>query len=129
MPGSTAKQNQQAQLDSMERLMAVVAKYQNVIQDDPRTEIQWAEMLNAYEQLSDLKGVSDFIVVKDAPSPEEQQLIDENLQLKEQMQQMQMQMQQAQAQAQSALTPAAMNVGGQTFNNPELGSMMQEFNQ
>lgn len=86
-------------------------------------------MLNAYEQLADLKGVKDFIIVKDAPSPEEQQLIDENLQLKEQMQQMQMQMQQAQAQAQSALTPAAMNVGGQTFNNPELGSMMQEFNQ
>jgi len=129
VPGSTAKQNQAAQLDSMERLMAVIAKYQNVIQDDPRTEINWGEMLDAYEEMSDLRGMKDFITVKDAPSPEEQKLIDENMQMKEQMQQMQQQMQQAQAEAQANLTPAAMSVGGQTFNNPDLGGMMEQFNQ
>lgn len=118
-PGSTATQNQEAQLNAVERLIAVIAKYQNVIQDDPRIEINWGELLNTYESLSDIKGAKDFVVVKDGPSKEEEMLMQENMQLKQELQQMQMQQQQEQAK----LSAQPMNINGTTFSDPDIGNL------
>lgn len=84
-PDSTKKANQDRQLEGLDRVMGTIGKFQNIFKDDPRVEINWPEMLKTYEALSGVDGASRFITVKDAPSPEEQALMDENAQLKGQL--------------------------------------------
>lgn len=126
--GSTAKINNEAQRQAMENMMGVIAKYQNVIQDDPNVQINWGELLNTYEQLSDIKGLKDFIVVKDGPSQQELQMMEQLQQMQQMIQQLQ-QEKQVMAEQQSKLTPAAMNIGGEQFNNPNVAQIAQEFTQ
>lgn len=84
-PGSTEKLNKNAQLQNLESVMATIGKFQNIFKDDPRVDVNWAEMLSSYEQLSGVRGAKKFVTVKDAPSPQEQAVMDENAQLKEQL--------------------------------------------
>lgn len=71
--GSTAKINRDAQLQQLTGFMDQIAKFQNQFKDDPRIEVNWGAMLKAAESLTDIPGVSDFVTVKDGPSPQELQ--------------------------------------------------------
>lgn len=124
--GSTAKMNEEAQLQAVERLIGVIAKYQNVIQDDPNIEINWGELLDTYESLSNIKGAGNFVIMKDGPSKQELMLMQENEQLQQQVQQVTQQAQQVQAEAESRLTPPTMTVNGQSYENPEIGQIAQQ---
>lgn len=79
-PASTVKANKDAEIASLERLMSAIGKFQNIFKDDPRVEVNWGEMMSAYEQASDIKGASQFIKYDPSqPSPH---------QLQQQMEQM-----------------------------------------
>lgn len=97
-PNSTSKMNKEKSLGGLERLMGAIGKFQNVFQDDPRLQVNWPKMMKAYEQFSDIKGVSEFITMTDGPSPQEQALQQENQQLQAQLQEMGAKMQQQQQQ-------------------------------
>lgn len=84
-PGSTEKLNKNAQLQNLESVMTTIGKFQNIFKDDPRVDVNWGEMLSSYEQLSGVRGAGKFVTVKAAPSPQEQAVMDENAQLKEQL--------------------------------------------
>lgn len=94
--GSTAKLSRNAQLQELQGIEDTLAKFQNQFKDDPRIEVNWGKLMEARQALTDIKGVKDFVVVKDGPSPQEQAVLDENAQLQQQLQEMQMQLQQIQ---------------------------------
>jgi hypothetical protein len=112
--GSTVKQNKQAQISQLQELMATIGKFQNVFKDDPRVEINWPAMMNAYESLVDIRGAGNFITIKDAPSPEEQQLMQENQQLQQELQEMKMKSMQKEPQGPTVTS------SGHTFDDPIL---------
>jgi len=88
-------------------------------------------MMSAYETLSGIKNAKDFVVVKDAPSPEEQALIDENEQLKNayaQMQQQMEQMQQQQAEAEAMKPQTIANKTG-VYSDPDVAQAAEILNQ
>lgn len=89
-PNSTAKENKQTELDGLERIMGAIGKFQNIFKDDPRIKVNWPKIMETYENLSNLKGASDFITVTDGPDPQEAQLMQQNQELQKQVQQMQM---------------------------------------
>lgn len=84
--GTTAKENRDSQLQTVETLMTNIGKFQNLFSNDPRIDINWAAMMSSIESLSDIEGANKFITVKDGASPQEEQLQQENQKLKEQMQ-------------------------------------------
>lgn len=72
-PNSTAQVSKDAQRQGIENWMGTVSKFQNVIQSDPRTTIHWNEIMDAYSNLSDVKGAERFITFDPSkPSPEQQ---------------------------------------------------------
>lgn len=73
-PGSTAKMNKDAQRTALEGFIGVVSQLQNVIQDDPNVQINWPQIMKAYENLSDIDGVSEFMTVQDGPTQREIEL-------------------------------------------------------
>jgi hypothetical protein len=83
--GSTEKINKDAQLQGLERIMTTIGKFQNIFKDDARVDVNWAQMLSTYEGLSGVKGAAKFVTVKNAPSPAEQELMDENAKLKDEL--------------------------------------------
>lgn len=87
-PNSTAKINKEKQLQGLERFIDNMGKFQNIFKDDPRYELHPDKIAEAFGSLSDVKNANEFVTMKDAPSPQEQMLIDENEQLKQQMAQM-----------------------------------------
>lgn len=58
---STAKINQQAQLQAILDMMDKLGKYQNILQDDPRITIHWDKIMSAYSTLTDIQGADQFI--------------------------------------------------------------------
>lgn len=93
-PNSTMKVNKEKQMESLTNLMGTIGKFQNIFKDDPRIDVDWGKMLKAYEELSGLANSSEFVVVKDGPSPQE---------LQQQQQEQQMQMEQAKMQQEAEL--------------------------
>lgn len=61
-PNSTALANTQAQVAAIKDLMDTLGRYQNVIQDDPTVTINWGKILSVYEELSGIKGASEFVI-------------------------------------------------------------------
>jgi hypothetical protein len=61
--GSTAKQNQDAQRQALENWRATIGKMQNVIQNDPTIQIDWAQIMKTYAELTSIEGVEDFVKV------------------------------------------------------------------
>lgn len=59
--GSTAKMNKDAQRQALEEFVGVIGKLQNVLQDDPRVQIDWPQIMKSYEGLTDIPGVSKFM--------------------------------------------------------------------
>jgi hypothetical protein len=121
-PDSTVKQNQEKELEQLERLMGTLGKFQNQFKDDPRIEVNWASIMGSYETISAIPGASKFVTVKNAPSPEEQQLMDEVQQLKDQLAQVQQQAQAAQVQPEQPAGPT-ITESGHMFQDPELASV------
>lgn len=73
-PDSTAKTNQQEQLANLERLIGTIGKFQNIFKDDPRVEVNWGAMMEAYEQVSGVKGAKNFVTYDpNKPTPEQVQ--------------------------------------------------------
>lgn len=130
-PGSTTKANEAEQLANLEKIMGVVGKFQNIFKDDPRIEVNWPEMMSAYESLSGIKNAKDFVVVKDAPSPEEQQLMDENTQLKEAYQQMSQQMEQMQQQQEQEQAMKPQTIANKTgvYSDPDVAQAAEILSQ
>jgi hypothetical protein len=83
---STIKISKQNQLSELERIMTAIGKFQNSFKDDPRIEVNWGAMLKAYDSLTDIPGADQFVIVKDGPSPQEQQLQQENQKLQQELQ-------------------------------------------
>jgi hypothetical protein len=127
-PNSTAKVNKEKQLQELERLMANIGKFQNIFKDDPRIEVNWPEMMQSYEALSDVKGANKFITIKEGPSPHELQQQQQQQQMElekaklaqqEQFKNMDMEAQQAQASQ-----PVANSAG--IFNDPQIASVAEQ---
>lgn len=119
-PDSTAKQNKQEQLDELERIVTGIGKFQNLFKDDPRIEVNWPAIMKAYKGLSNVPGASEFVVVKDGPSPQEQALMDENAQLKEELK-----TQQTQQPAGPASSMMSVNKAG-AFNDPDVAAVADQ---
>lgn len=126
-PGSTAKLSKEKQLAELERLMSNLAKFQNQFKDDPRIEVNWSKIMEAYSQLTDLKGAVEFVIIKPGPSPQEIALMQENEQLKQQLAQSeQMAAQTSQAsQASQPATTGVANAGG-LFTDPDIANVAQQ---
>lgn len=73
-PNSTKQINKEKQLQSLERYMGNMGKFQNIFKDDPRIEFHPEKISEALGELADIKGANEFVTVKDGPSPQEQQL-------------------------------------------------------
>ena len=86
--GSTAKENKAEQIAMVKEMLDTLAKYQNIIQEDPRVEVNWGGIFDKFETLLDVKGVSDFVTIKEGPSPQEQALMEEVQGLQQQMEEM-----------------------------------------
>lgn len=114
--GSTAKMDKDASRMALENLMGVIGKFQNIFKDDPRIDINWPAMMNTYEELSDIKGSSDFITVKQGPTPQEQEM-------QQQLQELQQENQQLKSQNGPSGSTASMN--GQVHEVGDLVKMYQ----
>jgi hypothetical protein len=85
-PNSTAKDNKEQQISDLERLMTNIGKFQNILKDDARVDVNFGAMMETYENISGIKGAQNFITVKDGPSPHEQQMMDTIKQMQEELQ-------------------------------------------
>lgn len=73
-PNSTAQENKDQQRTALENWIATISKLQNVIQQDPRTTVNWNEIMDVYGALTGIKGVERFITFDESkPTPEEQE--------------------------------------------------------
>lgn len=82
-PNSTEKVNKAKQLSELERFVDNMGKFQNIFKDDPRIDIHPDKIGEAFGNLADIKGANEFVTAKEGPSPEMQQLQQENDQLKQ----------------------------------------------
>lgn len=83
---STAKIEKDQQLGELERIMTAIGKFQNSFKDDSRIDVNWGAMLTAYEELTNIPNASEFVKVKDGPSPQEQQMQEELQKLQQELQ-------------------------------------------
>lgn len=127
-PGSTMKLNKEKQLQGLERFIDNMGKFQNIFKDDPRVDIHPDRIAAAFGALADIKGADEFVSVKDGPSPQEQQLMEENQQLQEQMQQMQheQQMKELQDAQQQAQTPGMIHNQAGAFRDPDIAGVAEQ---
>jgi hypothetical protein len=129
--GTTAKVNKEKQLGMAERLLGNLGKFQNIIKDDPRIDVQFGKILQSLNGLSDIDGAESWVTIKDGPSPQELELQKQNQELQQQAMQLQQQMtemQKAQQEQQSqSLRAPTISVGGNTFQDQDLGAIAQEF--
>ena len=113
-PDSTLKLTKDNQLMQLERLMANLAKFQNQFKDDPRIDVNWAEIMSTYDNLLDIKGASKFVTVVDGPSPQELQAQQEAAKMEQerQMQEAQFSQEQQMAAMQAEQAEAGPHPGG-----------------
>lgn len=110
-PGSTSKMNKEKALMGIERLMGVIGKFQNLFKDDPRIQVNFPEIMSAYERMSDIKGAGKFITIQPGPSPEEQALMGENEALKATVKVLQSE------QAKQTFSPQTQNAAQEIINS------------
>lgn len=60
-PDSTAKINQQAQLQALLDMIDRLGKYQNILQEDPTITIHWDKIMGSFMALTDIAGADQFI--------------------------------------------------------------------
>lgn len=117
--GSTVKTSKEEQRQLVVETMGVIGKYQNQLKEDPRVVIEWGKLMQMFQNLTDVKGLSEVIRIKS----------DEELKA-EQMQIMQMQAQanaEAMAAAQPEIAPPQM-VNGQGFRDPSAATAASVIN-
>jgi hypothetical protein len=85
---STAKINKEKQLQSLERYIGNIGKFQNIFKDDPRIEFHPDKISQSFGNLADIKGAEEFVTIKQGPSPQEQQLQQQLQQLQQENQQL-----------------------------------------
>lgn len=120
-PNSTAAVTREEELKRLVEAMGTIAKFQNILKDDPRVQINWQKPLELYQELLDVKGIDEFITV----------MSEEELMAK-QKEQLQMQAEveaQANAQAQVDAQPRPESIRGQVFNDPEIAAVARELDQ
>lgn len=88
-PNSTMKINKEKQLQSLERFVGNIGKFQNIFKDDPRIEMHPEKIAIAFGDLADIKGADEFVTIKDGPSAQEQQLQQQLQQLQQENQDLQ----------------------------------------
>jgi len=86
-PNSTAKTNKDKQLQSLERYVGNIGKFQNIFKDDDRIEFHPDKISAAFGELADIKGASEFVTIKDGPSEKEAELQQQLQQVQEESQQ------------------------------------------
>lgn len=86
-PNSTAKINKEKQLQSLERFVGNIGKFQNIFKDDPRIDIHPDKIAIAFGDLADIKGADEFVTIKDGPSAKEQEMTQELVKLKQELEQ------------------------------------------
>jgi hypothetical protein len=134
-PNSTAKISKEKQRQSLVDFMSVIGKMQNVIQQDPNTQVGWGQILKTYSNLTGLPGADKFITVQQGPTQKE-------LALQQQVQELQSQVQgqqptatqpampqpQPTEQPQSqALNPPTMSAPSSPFQDPYLSQAAAQF--
>lgn len=75
-PDSSAKINQQMQLQALLDMIDRLGKYQNVLQNDPTITIHWDKIMTSFMALTDIGGADQFITFDpnaQPPAPEPQQ--------------------------------------------------------
>lgn len=125
-PNSTAEVTKETELKEVMEAMGTVAKFQNLLKDDPRVKINWGEIMTTYQNLTNTKGISKFIEVM---SDEEFQAMQEQQAAEQQAQaeaESQRQMEAAQA---AQPQPEPFTANGLTFQNPETVSVAKEISQ
>lgn len=120
-PNSTAEVTKENEMKEVIDAMSTVAKFQNLMKDDPRVTVNWGEIMQTYQSLVNTKGIDKFISVM---SEEELQA----KQMAEQQQQMEMQAQ-MDAQAQADAQPRPVSVRGNVFQDPNNAAIAQELDQ
>lgn len=127
-PDSTAAKNKADNLMEWQNMVGTISKLVNVIKDDPNVTINWGKILEAGENLSNIRGASEFITVKEGPTQQE-------LAMQEQMEMMGQELQkaaqviqqlQAQQQQQAPQQPAQEQVAGYSFDNPEVAEIARD---
>jgi len=73
-PNSTMKVNKEKQLQALERYVGNIGKFQNIFKDDQRIEFHPDKISEAFGQLADIKGATEFVTIKEGPSPQEAQM-------------------------------------------------------
>lgn len=73
-PNSTMKINKEKQLQALERYVGNIGKFQNIFKDDQRIEFHPDKISEAFGQLADIKGATEFVTIKEGPSPQEAQM-------------------------------------------------------
>jgi len=119
-PNSTVKLEKEKQLQSLDNLMGMVGKFQNIFKDDPRIDINWGRMLEAYEELSMIPGASEFVTIKNGPSPQELQQMQQAKQLALEQQKIEQEALLKEQQMNPQQGQPMVNRGG-VFQNPVLG--------
>lgn len=120
-PNSTAAMTKEDELKQVMSSMDTIAKFQNLLKDDPRVTVNWGKIMETYQSLLDTPGIEEFVSV----------MSEEELMAKQQ-QQMQMEAEtqaQAQAQAQMDAQPRPVSVQGKVFQNPDIAAIAQELGQ
>lgn len=120
--GTTMKINKEKQLQELERMMDNIGKQQNVIQEDPRVQINWPQILETYETLTDIKGASEFIIVQEGPTKTEMALQQQLEETQQAAQQQITQLEQQNQQLQQALEVEAQPDDG------GIGAVAEEIN-
>lgn len=130
---STMKINKEKQLQGLERFIDNMGKFQNIFKDDKRFELHPDKIAAAFGSLSDIANADEFVTVNDGPSPQEQQLMDENEQMKQQMQQMQQDAQMkamddklGQIQSAQQAQPSGIANSAGLFTDPDIANVAAE---
>jgi len=127
-PNSTAKVSKEKQLQELGLLMDNIGKFQNIFKDDPRVEVNWGAMMEAFSNLSDVANADEFITVKDGPSPQELQAQQQQAQMQQEMQmkQMDIQHQQDMQAQQQAQPPEPTITQSGMYHDPHIGQVAQQ---
>lgn len=122
-PNSTMKVNKEKQLQNLERYIDNMGKFQNMFKDDPRYEFHPEKISAAFGGLSDIPNASEFVTVKEGPSPAELQMQQQMQEMEQQMMQMQ---QELQAKEQEGEDESNTVTGAGVFGDPDIGGVAEK---
>lgn len=105
-PNSTATTNKEQLIQSMQEILGIIGKFQNIFTEDPRFTVHWDEIMETYENLTNIPNASKFITF-DPTQPSKQQV----------------QMQQQQAQATTPSGSSVQMPNGQVHELADLGKL------